>query len=77
MGILEDEGVLVRVGIVSSGPNPELNLNRSEGVEIRVQHRVSLGKDSYTLLDVPLQESVKEILIRLRQIFAAFVNEFR
>jgi hypothetical protein len=77
MGFLEDEGVLVRVGIIPNGPNPELRLTRSETVEIRVQHRVDLGPDSYTLLNVPLQESLDAVLVRLRQIFSAFVNEFQ
>jgi hypothetical protein len=77
MGIVIDEGVVVSVGIVSSGPNPELKLNRSETMEIRVQHRVDIDKDSYTLLNVPLKESVDEILARLRKIFEVFVGEFR
>jgi hypothetical protein len=77
MGILIDEGVVVRVGIVSSGRNPELKLKRRETMEIRVQHRINIGKDSYTLLDVPLKESVDEILARLREIFQVFVGEFR
>ncbi len=77
MGILLDEGVLVAIGITSSGPNPELNLNWSESIEIWVQHRVNLGPDSYTLLNVPLKESVDAILVRLREIFKLFVNEFR
>jgi hypothetical protein len=77
MGFLEDDGVLVRIGIIPNGPNPELRLTRSETVEIRVQHRVDLGPDSYTLLDVPLDESLDAILVRLRQLFNVFVNEFR
>jgi hypothetical protein len=77
MGVLVDDGVMLRVDIVSSGPNPELKLNRSEKVEIRVQHRVDLGPDSYTLLNVPLKESVDAILSRLREIFKVFVGEFR
>jgi len=77
MGILLDEEVMVRVGIVSCGPDPALKLTRSERMEIRVQHRVDLGKDSYTLLDVPLKKSVDAILGRLREIFQVFVGEFR
>ena len=76
-GILVDEDVVVRVWIVSCGPNPELKLNQSEVVEIWVQHRVSLGKETYTLLNVPLKQSVDGILGRLWQIFEIFVGEFR
>jgi hypothetical protein len=77
MGILIDEGIVVCVEIVSSGPNPELKLNRSETLEIRVQHRVNLVPGFYTLLDVPMKESVDAILARLREIFKVFVGEFR
>jgi len=46
-------------------------------VEVRVQHRVNLGPDSYTLFDVALEESLEAILGRLREIFKIFVGEFR
>lgn len=75
--ILVDEGEMLRVDIVSSGPNPEVKLDREETVEIRVQHRVDLGPDAYTLLNVPLKESVDAIVGRLREIFKIFVGEFR
>jgi hypothetical protein len=77
MGILLDEGEVVRVNITASGPNPELRLERRETLEIQVQHRISLSPASYTLWSVPLKESLDEILDRLRQIFRIFVGEFR
>jgi hypothetical protein len=75
--VLIDGADMLRVNIVSNGPNPELKLKRSETVEIRVQNRVDLGKDSYTLQNVPLKESLDAILSRLREIFEVFVGEFR
>jgi hypothetical protein len=76
-GILMDGGDLVRVAIAPSGPNPELKLNRSERVEIRVQYRVDMGPDTYTVRTVQLKESVDAILTRLREIFQVFVSEFK
>ena len=76
-GMLIDEREMLRVNIVSSGPNPEVRLDRTETVEVRVQHRVNLGPDSYTLFDVALEESLEAILGRLREIFKIFVGEFR
>jgi hypothetical protein len=75
--MLIDGREMLRVNIVSSGPNPELKLERTETVEIRVQYRVDLGPDVYTLKDVPLKESLDAILARLRAIFQVFVGEFR
>jgi hypothetical protein len=77
MGMLIDGEDMVRVNIVSSGPQPELKLNRSETVEIRVQYRVNLDQDSYTVRSVPLKEGMEDILSRLRDIFKIFVGEFR
>lgn len=77
MGIMFDECELVRVEFVSSGPNPEIKLNRTETVEVWVQHRVDLPNNAYTLSNLPLKESVDAILTRLREIFQIFVSEFR
>jgi hypothetical protein len=75
--MLIDGGEMIRVDIVSAGPKPEIKLERSETVELRVQHRVDLGPDTYTLLNVRMKESVDAILERLRQILQIFVGEFR
>lgn len=75
--VLVDGGPMLKVDIVSNGPNPELKLKRRETVEIRVQHRIDLDSNTYTLLNVPLKESVDAILSRLKEIFQVFVNEFR
>ena len=74
--MLADGQEMLIVNIVSNGPNPELQLERRETVEIRVQHRIDLGPDHYTLLDVPLKETLDAILGRLREIFQLFVSEF-
>lgn len=74
---LVDGGDLIRVGIVSNGPAPELKIDRHETLEIRIQYRVELGKDAYTIINVPLKDSLDEILVRLGRILQIFVSEFR
>jgi hypothetical protein len=59
------------------GPNPELKLERSERVEIRVQYRIELGADAWTLRSVSLKAGIEAILARLWSIFEIFVGEFR
>jgi len=73
---LEDDGVLIRVGITSDGPEPLLRLRRQETVEIRVQYRVDL-LDSYTLQNVPLLETMDSILERVRELYQVFVDELK
>jgi hypothetical protein len=77
MGVLVDGDPVVTVWITSCGQDPELKLNPARVVEIWVQHRVDLGKETYTILEVPLKESVDEIVSRLWDIFKVFVPEFR
>jgi hypothetical protein len=75
---LEDGEVLISFDVRANGPNPELELQRTEVVEISVKHRVTLTRDGiWTEWDVPLKESVAAILGRLRHIFQVFVAEFR
>jgi hypothetical protein len=76
-GPLLDGEEMVTVPITSSGPNPELRLTRHETVEIKVQYRVDLSNDSYTLRNVNLKESLESILARLTELFEVFVYEFR
>ena len=73
---LEDGGVLLRVNIVSNGPSPELRIKRHERIEIRIQLRTSLPA-SVIVYSVPLVETMDAILEPLREIYQAFVSEFK
>jgi hypothetical protein len=77
--ILIDGRELLKVPIITSGPHPEVKLDREETIEITVQHRVDLTPGLYALWTVndPIQESMQDILSRLREIFKIFVGEFR
>jgi hypothetical protein len=77
LGLLLEDREVVIANIVSSGPNPELKLTHTDRVEIKVQHRVDLGPASYTLLSVPVTESMQAVLGRLWEIFHVFAGEFR
>lgn len=75
---LKDGRELLKVRVAASGPNPEVELHRTETIEIQVQHRVDLSPDAYTIWSVndPVQKATKDILGRLGRIFQAFVGEF-
>jgi len=74
---LEDGDVMLRFDVQASGPNPELYLERTDTVEIRIEHRVDLEGTRYAIVGGSLKDALKNIVGDLGNTFKIFVGEFR
>jgi hypothetical protein len=75
---LVDGAELIRVPVVSSGPNPEMKLKRGmERVEINIRHRARTSTSGYIETEKEIFEALGLVLDEVQKLLDLFVTEFR
>jgi hypothetical protein len=75
---LEDGAKMVDVPIISSGPNPEVQMKREETLQVSVYQETTLVGGTITWVTrIAIDEAVHGVISKLGEIFETFVNEFR
>lgn len=76
-GPLVDGAPLLHFDVKATGPNPEVQVEITEGIHIAIDQRVELADGtSLTRTRIDLKDELEAIVDRLRDIFKVFVTEF-
>jgi hypothetical protein len=77
LGPLEDGEKMLRIPIVSNGPEPEVKLQRQETIGIEIGYRIEFADRTWVTGKKRIIEILSAILEEEWSIFEVFVNEFR